>query len=97
MSNADLPSFIPKPILSGLGVISSSALSLVPAPNWISNWLLVLNRDIKRLVDFFNFRRKGVWLLLSNNSNVLNFSADPIVNVCDLVSPEIALVDFFNK
>ena len=33
VSNFDLPSLIPKPILSGLGIICSSDLSEVPAPN----------------------------------------------------------------
>ena len=35
--NLLLPSLIPNPILSGLGIICSSALLLLPAPNWISN------------------------------------------------------------
>ena len=63
MSNFDLPSLIPKPILSGLGIISSSALSLVPAPNWSSRVLSVLYLDTNLLGTFFNFKRYGVcWL-----------------------------------
>ena len=68
--NLDLPSFIPNPILSGLGIISSSALSLIPAPNWISNWLFVLNLVINLRVDFFNFKRYGVcWLYCCNRGS----------------------------
>ena len=54
LSNLDLPSFIPKPMLSGLGIICSSALSLIPAPNWISIWLFGFTLVIKRLGTFFN-------------------------------------------
>ena len=68
ISKVDLPSLIPKPILSGLGIISSSALSLTPAPNWISNWLLDLNLVINLLVAFTNFNKYGVWLLYCFNS-----------------------------
>ena len=34
-SKSDLLSLTPKPILSGFGMISSSAPLLIPAPNWI--------------------------------------------------------------
>ena len=54
-SNLDLPSLIPKPILSGFGIISSSALSLTPAPNWICNVLSSLKRVINLLGTIFIF------------------------------------------
>ena len=57
LSNLDLPSLIPKPILSGLGIICSSALSLLPAPNWISNWLLALNLETNLLADLIIFNK----------------------------------------
>ena len=57
MSNLLLPSLIPKPILSGLGIISSSALSEIPDPNCNSNVLSVLKRDTNLLGTFFNFKR----------------------------------------
>ena len=59
-SNLLLPSNIPKPILSGFGMICSSALSLVPAPNWISNLLLDFTIVANLLGTFFTFKRKGV-------------------------------------
>ena len=42
LSNKDLPSFIPKPILSGLGIIEVSSPPVEPAPKWISNFLFDL-------------------------------------------------------
>jgi hypothetical protein len=57
MSNLLLPSLIPKPILSGLGIMSESELSVEPAPNWISNLLSSLSLVINLLGTFFNFKR----------------------------------------
>ena len=52
LSNILLPSFIPKPTLSGLGIISSSSESEIPAPNFISRLLLALNL-VTNLFDTF--------------------------------------------
>jgi len=60
VSNLLLPSLIPKPILSGFGIICSSALSLLPAPNCISSLLFALNLETNLLDDFINFNKYGV-------------------------------------
>ena len=56
-SNLLLPSLPPKPILSGIGSISSSDLFESPAPNWSSNILFAVNLETNLLGTLFNFKR----------------------------------------
>ena len=74
LSNWSLPSLIPKPILSGLGIICSSALSLIPAPNWISSWLFGLTLDINLLGTFFNFNLGSLAVVFSTSSKTVSWA-----------------------
>ena len=84
-----------------MGIISSSALSLVPAPNWISNLLLVLNLEINLLVDFFNFNKKGVcWLYWCNSGSLapvfstsLNIVSWAKYGTSSHVFPSLSIID----
>ena len=54
----------PKPTLSGLGVISSSILAVfVPAPNWISKFVGVVNLVTNLRGTFLSWSKNGtlVW------------------------------------
>ena len=57
LSNLFLPSLIPKPTLSGLGIINSSDSLLIPAPNWISILLSGFNLLINLLGTCFSFNK----------------------------------------
>ena len=52
LSSKDLPSAIPSPILTGLGIIVVSSPPVDPAPKWISNFLFDLNLVVN-LFDTF--------------------------------------------
>ena len=56
-SNCDLPSLIPKPILSGFGIICSSMVPDSPAPNCISMFSFDLNLETNLLGTLFIFIR----------------------------------------
>ena len=71
LSNRDLQSLIPNPILSGFGIIDVSSPLVAPAPNCISNFLLDLNLVTNLLVTFLVLSKNGTWLLYCLNSGSL--------------------------
>ena len=50
----------PIPTLFGFGVINSSTLFGLPAPNWIWRFFSDVNLVANLLCTFFNFSKKGI-------------------------------------